>query len=75
MEKSLAMLERNHLRQQEHLNTIYEKVPVQAKDGVLNAISRSNNGLENAIQKVQGEHHKEEFKENLKALKMKPSIE
>jgi hypothetical protein len=55
----------NHLRQQQVLARVLEKVPEQAKEGVLNAIANSASGWENAIERIQGKHKMEQFREEL----------
>ncbi|MFH0952535.1 MAG: DUF5667 domain-containing protein [Patescibacteria group bacterium] len=64
-----AIVERlteNNLRQQAVLAEVYEKVPENAKAGVLNAMESSAKGLTNAIEKVQQSEEVKEFKDQLK---------
>jgi len=58
-------LKENHLRQQQVLATVLEKVPERAKEGILNAIENSEVGLENAVENIQGRHKMEQFQEKL----------
>lgn len=62
----VAKLTANSVRQQEVLAKVYDKVPEQAKDTILNAMEKSVRGLSNAIQNVQGIDKKQEFKEKVK---------
>lgn len=62
----VAKLTANSVRQQEVLAKVYDKVPEQAKDTILNAMEESVRGLGNAIQNVQGIDKKQEFKEEVK---------
>ena len=57
----MGKLRENHLRQQQVLAGVLEKVPEQAQEGILNAIARSSAGLENAIERVQMEQFREEL--------------
>ncbi len=45
----IERLKENHLRQQQVLASVLEKVPEEAKEGILNAMENSSFGLENAI--------------------------
>lgn len=58
-------LEANLLKQQEVLAEVYEKVPENAKEGVLNAMEKSAKGLENAMENVQKSEQAKEFKNKL----------
>ena len=46
-------LESNQTRQQEVLQTVYEKVPESAKEAVLKAQENSRKGLDKAVEKLQ----------------------
>ena len=65
IEELIGRLKENHLRQQQVLAGVLEKVPEQAKGGVLNAIENSSFGLENAVERIQGEQKLEQFREEL----------
>jgi len=59
-------LKENQLKHQEVLAKVLEKMPPQGQEGILNAIEKSNFGLENAIEKIQGENQKKEFQERVR---------
>jgi len=65
IEALIEKLKESHLRQQQVLASVLEKAPEQAKGGVLNAIENSSFGLENAIERIQGKHKMEQFREEL----------
>jgi len=65
VEELIEKMEENHLRQQQVLAGVLEKAPEQAQEGILNAIANSSVGLENAIERVQGKHNMEQFREEL----------
>jgi len=65
IEELIGRLKENHLRQQQVLVRVLEKVPEQAKGGVLNAIENSSFGLENAVERIQGKQKLEQFREEL----------
>jgi len=58
-------LKENHLRQQQVLAAVLERAPEQAKEGILKAIENSGVGLENAVERIQGKHKMEQFREEL----------
>lgn len=66
VEALIEKLKENHLCQQQVLASVLEKVPEEAKEGILNAIENSSFGLENAIERIQGKHKMEQFREELK---------
>jgi len=66
IEELIEKLEENHLRQQQVLASVLEKVPEQAQEGVLNAMANSSFGLENAVERIQGKQKMEQFQEELK---------
>jgi len=61
----IEKLEANSLRQQEVLAEVYENVPEQAQEAILQAMEHSAEGLQNAIDKVQGTGDAEEYREQL----------
>jgi len=61
----IEKLKANHLRQQQVLASVLEKVPEQAQEGVLNAMANSSFGLENAVEKIQGKQKMEQYQEEL----------
>lgn len=65
VEGLIEKLKENQLRQQQVLGRVLEKSPEQAKEGILKAIENSAFGLENAIEKTQGKHKMEQFREEL----------
>jgi hypothetical protein len=65
IEALIEKLKENHLRQQQVLAGVLEKVPEQAKGGVLNAIENSSFGLENAVERMQGKQKLEQFRVEL----------
>jgi antitoxin component of MazEF toxin-antitoxin module len=65
IEELIGRLRENHLRQQQVLAGVLDKVPEQAKGGVLNAIENSSFGLENAVERIQGKQKLEQFREEL----------
>jgi len=65
IEALIEKLKENHLRQQRVLAGVLEKMPQQAKGGLLNAIENSCFGLENAIERIQGKQKMEQFQEEL----------
>jgi len=65
IEELIERLKENHLRQQQVLASLLEKVPEEAKEGILNAIENSSFGLENAIERIQGKQNLEQFREEL----------
>ncbi|MFC1687389.1 DUF5667 domain-containing protein [Patescibacteria group bacterium] len=67
LEALIEKLEANSLRQQEVLSDVYEKVPDQAKEAILNAMEKSATGIENAIRKVKGAEGAQQFKEEIQA--------
>jgi len=58
-------LKENHLRQQQVLASVLEKAPEQAREGILKAIENSGVGCENAVERIQGKHKMEQFREEL----------
>jgi len=66
IEALIEKLKGNHLRQQQVLISVLEKVPEQAQLGVLNAAANSSFGLENAMERIQGKQKMEQFQEELK---------
>jgi len=66
VEALIEKLKENHLRQQQVLISVLEKVPEQAQLGVLNAMANSSFGLGNAIERIQGKQKMEQFQEELK---------
>ena len=68
VDELVAKLQANSLRQQEVLLKVYEKVPTEARDSILNAMENSKKGLLNAINNVQGIHKKEEFEKKVDDL-------
>lgn len=68
VDELVAKLQANSLRQQEVLLKVYEKVPEQARDSILQAMENSKKGLANAINNVQGIHKKEEFEKKVDDL-------
>lgn len=71
VENLLEKLKENHLRQQEHMDEIYEKVPENAKDAILKAKERSDRGLENAIEKINSKEEQRNFGQKLEEKKTK----
>ncbi len=65
VEALIEKLKENHLRQQQVLASVLEKAPEQASEGILKAIENSSFGLENAIERIQGKHKMEQFREEL----------
>ena len=65
IEALIEKLKGNHLRQQQVLASVLEKVPEQAQEGILNAIENSSSGLENAVERIQGKKEMEQFREEL----------
>lgn len=65
VEALVEKFKENHLRQQQVLARVLEKAPEQAKEGILEAIANSGSGLENAIERIQGKHKMEQFREEL----------
>lgn len=65
VEELIEKIKENHLRQQQVLASVLEKVPEQAREGMLNAIANSSIGLENTIERIQGKHKMEQFREEL----------
>lgn len=65
VEELIEKVKENHLRQQQVLARVLERVPEQAREGILNAITNSSVGLENAIERIQGKHNMEQFREEL----------
>lgn len=61
----IEKLKENHLRQQRVLASVLERAPEQAKEGILKAIENSSFGLENAVERIQGKHQMEQFREEL----------
>lgn len=55
----LALLAENHLRQQEVLQEVYEKVPEQAKASIQRAIEQSQKGYEMAVRTISEESREE----------------
>jgi len=53
-------------RQQNVLSDVYDKVPVEAQPGILNAMENSSKGLEQAIEKIEGQEKLESFRERFK---------
>lgn len=56
------------------LADVYEKAPEQAKDAILNAMEKSANGQENALQAISGEG-KQEVEKNIEVIKEKYQLE
>jgi len=65
VEALIEKLAKNHLRQQQVLAAVLERAPEQAKEGILKAIENSGVGLENAVERIQGKHKMEQFREEL----------
>lgn len=65
VEELIEKVKENHLRQQQVLAGVLEKVPEQAREGILNAIANSSFGLENAIERIQGKHKMDQLREEL----------
>ncbi len=65
IEALIEKLKGNHLRQQQVLISVLEKVPEQAQLGVLNAMANSSFGLENAVERIQGKQEMEQFREEI----------
>ncbi|MEK7580266.1 MAG: DUF5667 domain-containing protein [Patescibacteria group bacterium] len=61
----VEQLKENHLRQQDVLGKVLEKAPESARPGILNAIEKSSFGLENAINKIEGQEKANQFREKL----------
>jgi len=75
IESLIEKLKQNNLRQQEVLAGVLEKAPEQAQEGLLNAIENSNRGLENAVERIQGQQEKQEFRRQRKLLNIEEKIE
>jgi hypothetical protein len=65
VEGLVEKLKNNQLRQRQVLAGLVETVPVQAQEGLLNAMVNSSYGLQNAVGKVQGQQQMEQFREEL----------
>ena len=65
IEALIEKLKGNHLRQQQVLGSVLEKVPEQAQEGILNAMANSSFGLENAVERIQGKQEMEQYQEEL----------
>ncbi|XOU94678.1 MAG: DUF5667 domain-containing protein [Candidatus Kerfeldbacteria bacterium] len=59
-------LEIMQVKQQSVLADVYDKVPEEAKEGILNAMENSSKGLENAIEKIEGKEKLDSFKERFR---------
>jgi len=62
----IEKLKENQEKQQAVLESVYEKVPDQAKEHILEAMEKSSKGLSNAIEKVQSSGEAEKFKNTVR---------
>jgi len=65
VEGLVEKLKEHQLRQQQVLAGVLERVPEQAREGILNAMVNSSFGLQNAVGKIQGQQKMEQFREEL----------
>ena len=65
VEGLVEKLKENQLRQQQVLASLLEKAPEQAQEGILNAMVNSSFGLQNVVERVQGQQKMEQFREEL----------
>jgi len=60
-----SRLQQNYLRQQEVLASVLSQAPVQAQNGILDAIENSSRQVENMIREQQGEAALEQYREQI----------